>query len=116
MKRLIYAIIILIFLFTLTIYSHFSIDRYCSETITDIKNFSSQKISSDKLTRLWNDRKEKMSAFVNHDFLDQISLYIGQMTLGNNDEDENFSVAYKNIETLLTMIKAEQRLSTHSFY
>ena len=116
MKRLLYAIVVLILLFSLAVYSHVAVDQYCEETITDLKNFSDKKISANTLTKSWRDRKEKMSAYVNHDFLDQISLYIGQMTLGDNHEDENFTVAHQNIETLITLIRDEQKLATHSFY
>ena len=116
MKRLFYAIIILILLLSISVYSHAAVDDYCSQTLTDIKNFSNKKISADTLTKSWRERKEKMSAYVNHDFLDQISLYVGQMTLGDNHEDENFTVAYQNIETLITLIRDEQKLAAHSFY
>ena len=116
MKRLFYAIIVLILLVSLSVYSHVAVDNYCQETLTDLKNFSGKKISADTLTKSWRERKEKMSAYVNHDFLDQISLYIGQITLGDNHEDENFMVAQQNIETLITLIRDEQKLAAHSFY
>ena len=116
MKRLIYAIIIILFLVSLTFYSHYTVDNYCNDMLTDVEKFSNQKLSSETLTHNWTERKEKMSMFVNHDFLDQITLYIGQITLGNSQEDENFWVALKNIETLLSAIKADQRLAAHSFY
>ena len=116
MKRLFYAIISLILLVALSIYSHVTVDEYCNQTITDLKDFSDKKISGDALTKSWRERKEKMSAYVNHDFLDQITQYIGQMTLGDNHEDENFIVARKNIETLIKLIQEEQKLAAHSFY
>lgn len=116
MKRLIYAVIVLVIALSLTFYSHIAVKNYCKETHDDINQFYNQKISAEQLEKSWNKRKEKMSAFVNHEFLDQISLYIGQITLGDNNEDENFSTAQKNIETLLTMIKDEQRLAAHNFY
>lgn len=116
MKRLIYAITVFMIALLLTIYSHFAVNRACETTIKNIDNFYNQKISGETLTKLWKKQKEKMSAFVNHDFLDQISLYIGQITLGDNSEDENFATAYKNIETLLSMIQDEQRLAPHNFY
>ena len=116
MKRLFYAAIILIALFLLTFYSHTSVTNQCIDTSNDINDFKAQKISSETLTKSWHERKEKMSLYVNHDFLDQITLYIGQITLGDNREDENFIVACQNIETLLTLIQEEQKLAAHSFY
>ena len=116
MKRLIYAIIAFILLLSLTLYSHISVNRHCNTTLNELKQFQEQTITSDTLTQSWSARKEKMSAFVNHDFLDQISLYIGQITLENSDKDEFFSIAYKNIEVLLSMVRDEQQLAAHSFY
>ncbi len=116
MKRLIYAAVVFVLLLSLTLCSHVAVDHYCESTIKDVKNFYKQKISGDTLSNSWIEHKEKMSAFVNHEFLDQISIYIGQITLDTGNKDEKFSVAYKNIETLLEMIKEEQRLKLHSFY
>ena len=116
MKRLIYAAVILIALISLAFYSHFAVNRYCNDTINDVQNFASNKITSETLTKSWNKRKNKMSIYVNHDFLDQITMYIGQMILGDNHEDENFKIAYKNIETLIKLIREEQKFAAHSFY
>ncbi len=116
MKRLIYAAIIFATTIFLTCYSHIDVNRHCKDTNNDIKQFCSKKISGDALEKSWENRKKKMSAFVNHDFLDQLSIYIGQLTLGDNSEDENFSITQKNIETLLAMIKDEQHLSIDSLY
>lgn len=116
MKRLLYAVIVLITLISLSFYSNLQVNQHCTDTIKDIKNFSTKKISAKELTKLWHERKEKMSLYVNHDALDQISLYIGQITLGDNHEDENFAFAYQNIETLLALILEEQQLAAHSFY
>ena len=116
MKRLIYAAIAFFLLLSLTVYSHISVDRHCNATLKELKEFQNQTIAGETLTQSWTRRKEKMSAFVNHDFLDQISLYVGQITLGNSNKDESFAVAYKNIETLLSMVQQEQRLALHSFY
>lgn len=116
MKRLIYAVLVFILLLSLTIYSHVSVDRHCNTTLKEVKDFQNQTITGEALAQSWSAHKEKMSAFVNHDFLDQISLYINQISLGYSNKDENFAVACKNIETLLSMIQQEQRLALHSFY
>lgn len=106
----------MIALISLAFYSHFAVNRYCNDTINDVQNFASNNITSDTLTKSWNKRKNKMSIYVNHDFLDQITMYIGQMILGDNHEDENFKTAYKNIETLIKLIREEQKFAAHSFY
>ena len=63
MKRLFYAIIVLILLVSISVYSHVAVDNYCQEILTDLKNFSGKKISADTLTKSWRERKEKMSAY-----------------------------------------------------
>ncbi len=113
MKRLLPAFIILICTTTMCFYSHLVITRTCNKTLLDINKFKSESISAKKLQTHWEKRKEKLSFWVNHAFLDDISIYVGQLTLDNN---QNPNIACKNIETILSMIKKEQQLSAHSFY
>lgn len=117
MKRLIPAAIILILLISVCIGSHIYVDRACEKTLIDINAFQDKKISASTLENFWKERKEQMGIFVNHSFLDKISLYIGQLTLSiEKDNSSEFDTVYKNIETLLELIKAEQKLALHSFY
>ena len=63
------------------------------------------------------EQKENMSLFVNHGFLDKISIYIGQLTVASsNDTSPELNAVYKNIESVLVLIKAEQKFGLHSFY
>lgn len=116
MKRLIPATITLVLIFILCIYSNIFIKRACDNTLEDIKNFQNQTISAKTLQNTWQKRKEKMSFFINHGFLDDISLHIGQLSVENSKNSEYYAHIYKDIETILSMIKEEQRLSAHSFY
>lgn len=88
----------------------------CEDTLIDIKKYSNQEITSVELENSWKHRKEKMAIFVNHGFLDNISLYIGQLTLAPDNNAAEFTVAHKNIESMLDLIKAEQKFGLHSFY
>ena len=94
--------------------SHTVIQRSCDKTLQDLTEFKNKSISAKKLQSRWETRKEKMSFWVNHDFLDDISMYIGQLTLYNKNQSS--ATTCKNIETILSMIKKEQQLSAHSFY
>ena len=117
MKRLIPAVIILIFLISICIFSNIYVDRTCKQTVEDINAYYDQNISADTLHDSWKIQKEKMSLFVNHDFLDKISVYIGQLTIGKNGNNPPESDdIYKNIQTLLSLIKEEQKFALHSFY
>ncbi len=117
MKRLIPAAVIFIFIIAVCVTAHIFTDCACDKTLSDIEKFYDKKISADELEKAWKDRKEEMSLFVNHSFLDDISVYIGQLTLSNNDDSiPELDMIYKNIESTLNLIKDEQTLALHSFY
>ena len=116
MKRIFPAIVILLFTISLCIYSHSFVDNACNTTLSDINDFRNNYISGDTLERYWVERKEKMSLFVNHSFLDDITISIGQLITYDNKNSEYFNHTFKNIQTLLSMIKEEQQFAAHSFY
>lgn len=117
MKRLIPAGIILILLITICFCSHSYIDKSCKQTVSDIEKYRNQTITASVLEDNWKNQKENMSIFVNHEFLDKISIYIGQLTVSDTAANPAaFDTTYKNILTVLSMIKEEQRFGLHSFY
>lgn len=117
MKRLIPAGIILIFIVSLCIFSHLYVDRICEQTLDDINAYYNQIITADTLQNSWQQRKEQMAIFVNHGFLDKISVYIGQLALTTEENNHSASdTVYKNIQTVLSLIKEEQKFELHSFY
>ena len=113
MKRLIAAAIILVFIISVCAVSHIYVDRACQQTLNDVERYYNQEISADALQKSWSKQKEKMSVFVNHSFLDKISVYIGQLDTQQSLADD---AVYKNIKTLLSLINEEQRLELHRFY
>ncbi len=117
MKRLIPAIAILVFTITLCSLANIFVDHACDQTLDDIESYYSQHITASELENSWQKRKEQMSLFVNHGFLDKISIYIGQLTVVSNDNTSSETNAiYKNIESVLSLIKEEQKFALHSFY
>ena len=117
MKRLIPATLILIFIVSLCFYSHVMVNKLCNKTIEDINNFYNKTISVRQLQEKWQKNKEKISLFVNHGFLDDISVYVGQLAVSDSDiKSPEFETVYKNIKTITHMIKEEQRFAPHSFY
>ncbi len=116
MKRLIPAAIILVFIISICVVAHICVDRACEKTLDDIENYYNKTITAPQLENRWKERKEHMALFVNHGFLDKISLYIGQLTLTTNDNSPELNAVYKNIESVLSLIKAEQKFALHSFY
>ena len=116
MKRLIPAAIILLFIISICIIAHIFVDHACEKTLDDIEHFYNGSITAAQLENRWKERKEQMALFVNHDFLDKISVYIGQLTITTNDNLPEHNAVYKNIESVLSLIKAEQEFAPHSFY
>ena len=117
MKRLIPAAIILIFIIVLCILANISVTNNLEKTLDDINRFKNSIISEYQLQESWSNTKEKLSVFVNHGPLDDISVYIGQLTLLNSDTTyPQFEAIYKNIQTIISSIKEDLRFSVHSFY
>ena len=117
MKRLIPASIVFTLVIALCFWAHTYINHACQETLDDIENFYNQSITSSELEKNWQERKENMALFVNHGFLDKISVYIGQLTVAKNDSSSHeINVVYKNIKSVLSLIEEEQKFALHSFY
>lgn len=117
MKRLIPAALILVFIILLCVSANLLINDICDDTLEDINRFHNKTITAQFLQKIWKTNKEKLSLFVNHGFLDEISVYIGQLTVSDADiKSPEFETIYKNIQTILLIIKEEQHLAPHSFY
>lgn len=126
MKRLIPASIMIIFIAALCIYSNVYVNRACEQTVTDIEQYyencfsnsgSTIETLSQNLENNWQKRKETLELFVNHSFLDKISLYIAQLpVLAQSGNETQFILVCENIKELTEQICEEQKFALHSFY
>ena len=126
MKRLIPASIMIIFIAALCIYSNVYVNRACEQTVTDIEQYYENCFSnsdgtietlSQNLENNWQKRKETLELFVNHSFLDKISLYIAQLpVLAQSGNETQFILVCENIKELTEQICEEQKFALHSFY
>lgn len=126
MKRLIPASIMIIFIAALCIYSNVYVNRACEQTVTDIEQYyencfsnsdSTIETLSQNLENNWKKRKETLELFVNHSFLDKISLYIAQLpVLAQSGNETQFILVCENIKELTEQICEEQKFALHSFY
>ena len=110
MKRLIPAGIIFILTITICILSNIYVTQLCNQTITQAQKYYSNNISADSLKKFWKTQKEKLSFFVNHKFLDDVSINIDQLTA------EKSNAIFNNIKSIMDLIKSEQHLTPNSFY
>ncbi|MGN1320840.1 MAG: DUF4363 family protein [Acutalibacteraceae bacterium] len=126
MKRLIPASIMIIFIAALCIYSNVYVNRACEQTVTDIEQYYENCFSNSdstietlslNLENNWQKRKETLELFVNHSFLDKISLYIAQLpVLAQSGNETQFILVCENIKELTEQICEEQKFALHSFY
>lgn len=126
MKRLIPASIMIIFIAALCIYSNVYVNRACKQTVTNIEQYyencfsnsgSTIETLSQNLENNWQKRKETLELFVNHSFLDKISLYIAQLpVLAQSGNETQFILVCENIKELTEQICEEQKFALHSFY
>lgn len=126
MKRLIPASVMIIFIAALCIYSNVYVNRACEQTVTDIEQYYENCFSnsggtietlSQNLENNWKKRKETLELFVNHSFLDKISLYIAQLpVLAQSGNETQFILVCENIRELTEQICEEQKFALHSFY
>ena len=117
MKRLIPATIILVFIITICTIANILVEQNLNQALEDINKFKNKTISAQQLQESWNNKKENLSIFVNHGFLDDISIYIGQLMVSDSDiKSPEFETTYKNIQTIMHAIKEDQRFAPHSFY
>ena len=126
MKRLIPASIMIIFIAALCIYSNVYVNRACKQTVTNIEQYyencfsnsgSTIETLSQNLENNWQKRKETLELFVNHSFLDKISLYIAQLpVLAQSGNETQFILVCENIKELTEQICEEHKFALHSFY
>ena len=124
MKRLIPASIMIIFIAALCIYSNVYVNRACEQAVTDIEQYyencfsnsdSTIETLSQNLENNWKKRNETLELFVNHSFLDKISLYIAQLpVLAQSGNETQFILVCENIKELTEQICEEQKFALHN--
>ncbi len=116
MKRLIAAVIILVFIISICSFSNFYVTRICNQTVGDIDLFL-QNGDTKALENSWHIKKEKLEIFANHSFLDKISLSIAELpTLTQSGDTTHVMLVCERIKELTEQIKQEQKFGFHSFY
>ena len=126
MKRLLAAAIMLIVIITLCISSNLYVTHACQDTAKAVQNyyeqiFDAENADKNKLSKeleaLWHNKKERLELFVNHGFLDEISICISQLPIYAKTGDKNRAlIICENIKELCEQIEEEQKFAAHSFY
>lgn len=126
MKRLIPAILILIFIITVCVTCNMYVQKKCEKTIADVENCffelkqNNNFVAHSKANAIkenWEKDKHKLEFFLNHKFIDQVSVCMSQLpVLTENSSVTAFSLTLENLKCVLNEIKEEQKLNLHSFY
>lgn len=115
-KRIIPAVIIIVAVISVCAFSHHFVCKSCDQTLNNVNLYRNREIDAETLKSNWKNQKDKLEFFVNHGLLDDISIYIGELTIEETLNEDDFFTTLNNIETSLELIKDEQKLALHSFY
>lgn len=115
MKRLIPAAIILICVITVCFASHCYVWRICDITVNYVEDYKNEKINSRQLIDYWHKNKQNLEITVNHKLLDDISIYIDELTVKDLSDDD-YATTFQNIKTSLQLIKNEYKLAKNNFF
>lgn len=126
MKRLIPSAVLAVIILLGCIWGHYVTDDVCNITDTELKeceqaykngSFDKAQELAKKLQKEWEDREEKLSLFVNHSFLDEISENLAQIPYFANPQSANLGLAkISYTKHLLKHIEEHQSLIPESFY
>ena len=126
MKRLIPACILSVIIVCSCILGQITVKKYCNTAYNDIKECKEDFLdgksenaynSTVKIEKNWKKQKAVLAVFVNHSLLDEISQSVVQLPeLAKADGKDTFLGECSEIQSMLTLIKEEQRIRGESFY
>lgn len=126
MKRLIPACILALVIICSCIVGQIVVKKYCDNVYNDLKECKEQFVSGETSTAYnlsvevkenWKGNKAVLSVFVNHNLLDEISQSVMQLPeFAKADGKDTFLGECSKIQSMLALIKEEQRIRGESFY
>lgn len=122
MKRLIAALILLVFVLTAYFTGYFYISNTCKqanelleECTAAYNNGKDASEPTEKLDKFWSEKEKPLSVFVNHAAIDEIELAIASLLIySSTAEDELFFEHSQNIKTLLHQLMEDTVPGVHS--
>ena len=126
MKRIIPACILAVVIISSCIVGQIVVKKYCDGVYNDLKECKEQFVNGEISTAYnlsvevkenWTGNKAVLSVFVNHNLLDEISQSVMQLPeFAKTDGKDTFLGECSKIQSMLTLIKEEQRIRGESFY
>lgn len=124
MKRLIPAGILLAAIIIAYALSWYYVDNTCDKAITLVKECEEEykpngdsSIKADELKKLWDEKENALSFFVNHDKIDQVELELSSLFIySNKDDAAKFYEHIENLKMLLHQIREDSTVSVHSIF
>ena len=126
MKRLIYALIILLFITTVSILGGIMICQYCEKSKEELifcaslceeEKWQEAENQSSKIIYAWEKREKLMAVFIDHKLLDNITDSVSTLPVYAKTRNKNdYYAQCSKITTTLNRIKATQTISVENFY
>lgn len=126
MKRLIYALIILLFITTVSILGGIMICQYCEKSKEELmfcaslcegENWEEAENKSFEIIEDWEKREKLMAVFIDHKLLDNITDSVSTLPVYAKTRNRNdYYAQCSKITTTLNRIKATQTISVENFY
>ncbi len=83
MRTWIIIILITIICFGIVVSERYSVNGFCDDLSASLDNYDGS--NADKIYNLWDERKQKIYVFVNHNYFDELEKELFE--LKNSDED-----------------------------
>lgn len=126
MKRIVPATLLFLFIIGISICSMYYTKNVCNETAEKIEkcytefssgNLESASRTAEELKEEWHRKHKRLSAFVYHHLLDDVTVYIEQIPLYSKlNYEEKFYTACQNADTVLEQIVHESKFKISCFY
>ena len=126
MKRLIYALIILMFISVICLVGSILICQYCEESreelrfcaaLSDEQDWEQAQMQTQELKSNFEKREPVMAIFVDHKLLDSINELLSTLPVyANKEKDADFEAVCAQIDIILDRISRMQSIKIENFY
>ena len=126
MKRLFYALIILMFISIICLVGSILICQYCEKSreelrffssLSEEKNWDEAQTQTEKLKNDFEKREPVMAFFVDHKLLDSINELMGTLPIyAKKENDTEFEATCAEIGVIIDRIHSMQSIKIENFY
>ncbi len=124
MKRIIIATLLLISVIVIYASTVAFITNSCEQTkslvekaVSSYQQDKNARKETEKLKKYWDKEEKMLSAFVNHDHIDEIELSISSLNIyAQNGDDKMFYMYADSIKTLIHQVLEDTKITPSSIF